>query len=64
MRPNQGNDLQNAAITAIAAASKTPFRTAFKISMGIALAQITTLIFVLFSFALLVGVITFFLGSK
>lgn len=47
---------QNAATAAIAAASTTPFKTAFKITMGIALAQLATLALVITGFALLIGV--------
>lgn len=34
------NQIENAATTAIAAVSKTPFMTAFKITMGIAIAHL------------------------
>jgi hypothetical protein len=41
MKHQNSNDLESSAVKAIAAASKTPFRTAFKITFGIALAQLT-----------------------
>ena len=34
------NDIQGAATAAIAAASNTPFKTAFKITLGLALGQL------------------------
>ena len=37
-----GRDLETGAIKAIAIASKTPFRTAFKVTMGIALARLAS----------------------
>lgn len=40
MNQNQGNELENMAVSAIAAASKTPFKTAFKITFGIAVANV------------------------
>lgn len=40
---NQANDLATAGTAAVAAASKTPFMTAFKITMGIAVAQLVIL---------------------
>lgn len=36
---NNTNELENMAISAISAASKTPFRTAFKITVGIGMAH-------------------------
>jgi len=44
-------DIQNIGVTALAASSKTPFWTAFKITVGIGLAH-------LFMFVLVVGTIT------
>lgn len=44
------NNIQNNATAAIAAVSNTPFKTAFKITMGIALAQLTTLVLVVLGF--------------
>lgn len=41
-------DVETPAISALAAASKTPFRTAFKVTLGIGLAR----------FAMFVGVVT------
>lgn len=50
----QEPNFQNNAIKALAAASTTPFRTAFKVSMGLFLAQLTaTFIF----FTLLSGLL-------
>lgn len=39
-----GNQLEMGAVKALAAASKTPFLTAFKVTMGIAIAQLLTMI--------------------
>lgn len=47
MQNNNNNNLENTAISALAAASKTPFLTAFKVTLGIGLAH----------FAMFVGVI-------
>jgi hypothetical protein len=38
---NNQIDLETPAISALAAASKTPFATAFKVTMGIGLARLT-----------------------
>lgn len=43
MNNNQQNDVVLNGVKALAAASNTPFRTAFKITMGIALAQMASL---------------------
>lgn len=43
MNNNQQNDVVLAGVKAVAAASQTPFKTAFKVTMGIALAQLATL---------------------
>lgn len=43
MNQNQENNVEQAAVAAIASASATPFRTAFKITIGIALAQLMML---------------------
>lgn len=45
---NNQVDLETPAISALASASKTPFKTAFKVTMGIALAR----------FLMFVGVVT------
>lgn len=47
MNNNREVDLETPAISALAAASKTPFRTAFKVTLGIGLAR----------FAMFVGVV-------
>lgn len=49
----------NAAVTAIAVASKTPFKTAFKVTMGIALAQLAVGGLVILGIAVTIGTITF-----
>lgn len=49
--PSSANEVVTAGIAAISAASKTPFRTAFKISLGIALASITTMVICILSAA-------------
>lgn len=41
MQNNNNSNLESAAISALAAASKTPFRTAFKVTLGIGLAHFT-----------------------
>ena len=46
-------DLETPAIAALAAASKTPFRTAFKVTLGIGLAR----------FMMFVGVVATFVGA-
>lgn len=52
---NNQIDVETPAISALAAASKTPFLTAFKVTLGIGLAR----------FALFVGVVcVFILGYK
>jgi threonine/homoserine/homoserine lactone efflux protein len=38
---NNNNEIQDAAVSALAAASKTPFKTAFKVTLGIGLARAT-----------------------
>lgn len=50
------NNIQNTATAAIAAASNTPFRTAFKITMGIALAQLASFVLVVLGFFTLCGI--------
>lgn len=40
---NQANELVTAGTAAVAAASKTPFMTAFKITLGISAAQLVVL---------------------
>jgi hypothetical protein len=45
--------LQKEAITAIAVASETPFKTAFKIKLGIALAQLTSALVIFSGFTAL-----------
>jgi hypothetical protein len=40
MRNNQQVDLETPAISALAAASKTPFRTAFMVTVGIGLGRL------------------------
>lgn len=56
---NNENDIQRAATTAataaVAAASSTPFKTAFKITIGIGLAQLTLLALSLLIFGGVVG---------
>ena len=47
---NNENELEMTAIKAVAAASKTPFLTAFKVSMGVAAAQLLVAAIVLGSF--------------
>lgn len=51
----QENNMQTTAITAIAAASATPFKTAFKIYMGMALASIATFAIILSGLTALVA---------
>jgi hypothetical protein len=46
-RTNVGSQLENVGISALAAASKTPFRTAFMVTLGIGLGRL-----VLFSLGL------------
>lgn len=56
MRQNDNNNVEETAIKAVAAASKTPFWTAFKVTLGVALAQFVVLIIFLAGlFATLVG---------
>lgn len=59
-RPNSGPDLQTAAITAIAAASKTPFKTAFMATLGVGMAQVVMLLGFFGGIAAL-GTITYFI---
>lgn len=56
---NQNNQDQvtQTAVAAIAAASQTPFRTAFKIYMGIGLAQLTMLAMFLLAGAVVLGIV-------
>lgn len=54
MNNNQQNDVVMAGVKAVAAASNTPFKTAFKITMGIALAQLATLAIFVVSVALVI----------
>jgi hypothetical protein len=44
---NQNNDLENTVVSTIAAASKTPFWTAFKVTLGIGLAHALMFILVI-----------------
>ena len=53
----QNNTVQNAAVAAVAAASNTPFKTAFKITLGIALAQLAVLGMFLVGGAVVIGTI-------
>lgn len=53
---NSNNDLETTAIKALAMASKTPFRTAFKASLGVAAAQLVVLAGFLVLGALAIGV--------
>ncbi len=50
------NQITQAAVASIAAASETPFKTAFKIYLGMALASVATFFIVISGFAVL-GVI-------
>lgn len=50
------NTLQNATTTVLAATSKTPFWTAFKITMGIGLAQLTLFFGAMFVFLGLISI--------
>lgn len=54
MNNNQQNDIVMAGVKAVASASNTPFKTAFKITMGIALAQLATLAIFVASVALVI----------
>jgi len=54
MNNNQTNDQVMNGVKALAAASNTPFKTAFKITMGIALAQLATLAIFVASVALVI----------
>ena len=56
---NQDNriDLETPAISALAAASKTPFRTAFKITIGIGLARLLMFAGVVFTIALAIKIL-------
>lgn len=40
MNQQRNNDIELNAVKAIASASQTPFKTAFKVTMGIAVAQL------------------------
>lgn len=40
MENNNNNGLQDTAVSVLAAASKTPFRTAFKVTLGIGIARL------------------------
>jgi hypothetical protein len=53
--PSATEQAATAATAAIAAASKTPFKTAFSITMGIGLAQLATVILFFGSIAVVVG---------
>ena len=50
-------DLETPAISALAAASKTPFRTAFKITIGIGLARLLMFAGVVFTIALAIKIL-------
>jgi hypothetical protein len=64
MNNNQTNDQVMNGVKMLAAASATPFRTAFKITMGIAMAQLLTLALVLGGFAALIFFAALFIGGK
>jgi hypothetical protein len=59
MNNNRQVDVETPVISALAAASKTPFLTAFKVTIGIGLARL-----VLFSGAILVIALAVRLASK
>lgn len=54
---NQYNDKTIAVVNSLAAASRTPFKTAFKITMGIALAQFLTMAMLLAGATIVFGTI-------
>lgn len=52
----ESDAVQTAAISAVAAASQTPFKTAFKITFGIAIAQLVIGLMFLAGCAVIAGV--------
>lgn len=62
MHQNNQVDLETPAISALAAASKTPFQTAFKVTLGIGLARF--LLFVGGVFSILAAVLIYGAFSK
>lgn len=54
MKENTTETLAEAGVAALAAASKTPFRTAFMVTMGITTAYLTTMV-IMFSVFLFFG---------
>lgn len=54
---NRQDNVTQTAVAAIAAASQTPFKTAFKIYLGIGLAQLTMLAILGGLFVLAVGIV-------
>lgn len=60
MQNKDTSEVVTAATAAIAASSATPFRTAFKITMGIAIAQLTIVLLFLGGCSALAG-ITYYL---
>lgn len=55
---NRQVDLETPAISALAAASKTPFMTAFKVTIGIGLARLVMFIGVVATITVAVAVLT------
>jgi hypothetical protein len=63
MKNNQQNDMVMSGIKAVAAASATPFKTAFKVTMGIAVAQLLVLAMFLGGLATVVLIAAFLLNG-
>lgn len=62
MRPDLREETELTAIKAVAAASRTPFRTAFKATLGVAAAQLV--IIVMFFGTLIVGATAIYLFAR
>lgn len=63
MNNNQTNDQVMNGVKALAAASATPFRTAFKVTLGIAVAQLLVLAMVLGGGAVLLLIAAFLING-
>lgn len=57
---NNGHELQDTAVSALAAASKTPFKTAFRVTLGIGLARLALFFLFLTGVVILAGVTKMF----
>lgn len=63
MKNNQSNDTVMNGVKAIAAASATPFKTAFKVTMGIAVAQLLVTAIFFGGIATLIMIVAFLLNG-